>query len=369
MKIESTTSYPELLNSIKTRIQTAQVKAALSVNAEMISLYWEIGKMILDRQRDEGWGAKIIDKLSKDLVSEFPEMKGFSSRNLKYMRKFAEAYPNLKFANEPIEINSPFVQQVVAQKSLEENSPFVQGPLAQITWYHNIALMDKVKSKEERLWYAKQAIKNGWSRNILVHQIESGLYQRQVLTEKTTNYDRTLPSPQSDLAQQTLKDPYIFDFLSLGKKAKERELENELTRHITKFLLELGAGFAYVGKQYHLYVGGKDFYIDLLFYHLKLRCYVAIEIKTGDFKPEYAGKINFYLSALDDLLKHAEDNPSIGIVLCRTKNKVIAEYALRDVTKPIGLAKYKLSHIIPEELQKSLPEPEEIEKELGEDFI
>jgi predicted nuclease of restriction endonuclease-like (RecB) superfamily len=342
LEIDKINSYPEFLNSIKAKIRASQVKAALSVNAEMIFLYWEIGRMILERQKEEGWGAKIIDNLSRDIRIEYPDVKGFSSRNLKYMRKFAESYPDFSI-----------VQQLVAQ----------------ISWGHNIVLLDKIESSKERLWYARQVIENGWSRNVMVHQIEGGLFQRQALPEKTTNYERTLPAPQSELAEQTLKDPYIFDFLSLGKEARERDIENELMRHITNFLLELGAGFAFIGRQYHLEVAGKDFYIDLLFYHLKLRCYVAIELKIGEFKPEYAGKINFYLSALDDLAKSSDDNPSIGIVLCKTKNKVVVEYALRDMSKPIGVSEYRLSHAIPEELRKSLPEPEVLEAELKEKDI
>ncbi len=333
--------YVNLVNDLKNKILQAQRKAVLSVNTELIRLYWEIGMSILERQDREGWGSKIIDRLSMDLRKSFPEVKGFSPRNLKYMRKFAESYPDFKI---------------------------VQEVLAQLTWYHNIALMDKLDSSSKQLWYASQTIENGWSRNVLVHQIESGLYERQAVADKTTNFGKTLPAPQSDLALQMVKDPYKFDFLTIGQEAKEKEVEKELVRHITKFLLELGSGFSFVGSQYHLEIGEEDYYIDLLFYHLKLRCFVAIELKMGDFKPEYAGKINFYLSAIDDILRHQDDNPSIGLILCKTKNKVTAEYALRDMTKPIGVSEYKLFARVPEELIKSLPSVEELEAEFEEDL-
>jgi predicted nuclease of restriction endonuclease-like (RecB) superfamily len=334
-------SYIETLNSLKEKIKTSQIKAALSVNAQMICLYWEIGKTILERQQVEGWGSKVIDKLSLDLSNSFPEMKGFSSRNLKHMRRFAETYPDMEF-----------VKQVVSQ----------------LPWGHNIVLLNKLKDNAERSWYAKKAFENGWSRNILTMQIESNLYQRQALTEKVTNFDLTLPKPQSDLAQDILKDPYKFDFLSLGDEALEREIEKELVKHITNFLLELGKGFAFVGRQYHLEIGGDDYYIDLLFYHLNLNCFIVIELKAGEYKPEYAGKLNFYLSAVDDLLKREHDNPSIGIILCKTKNKIKVEYSLRNLHKPIGVSEFMLVESIPEELKRSLPTIEEIEKELEDDL-
>lgn len=328
--------YAEFLADLKERIRRARIKAALSANRELILLYWEIGRMILERQRKEGWGSKVIDRLAQDLRREFPDMKGFSARNLKYMRAFAEAYPDKEF---------------------------VQEVLAQITWYHNITLLEKVKDPKERIWYIQQTIEHGWSRNVLVHQIESGLYHRK--GKAITNFDRTLPAPQSDLAREVLKDPYVFDFLGLTEDIRERELERQLIACIRDFLLELGVGFAFVGSQVHLEVGGEDFYLDLLFYHLKLRCYVVIELKTGEFKPEYAGKMNFYLSAVDDLLRHPDDRPSIGIILCKSKNKVIVEYALRDTTKPIGVSSYRLTRALPEELKSSLPSVEELERELG----
>ncbi|MEI8390689.1 MAG: PDDEXK nuclease domain-containing protein [bacterium] len=332
-------SYIEILDTLKQKIKTAQLKASLAVNAEMLILYWEIGKIILEKQKQEGWGAKIIDTLSHDLSTNFPEMKGFSTRNLKYMRKFAETYPDFKF---------------------------VQVPLALITWYHNITLLDKIKNKEERLWYANKTVEFGWSRNVLVLQIESQLYQRQAIADKTSNFKNTLPVPQSELAHNMLKDPYKFDFLGIGQESQEKEIENALVQHMKKFLLELGVGFAFVGQQYHLEVGEQDFYLDLLFYHLKLRCYVIIELKSKEFKPEYAGKLNFYLSAADDLLRHPGDKPSIGILLCKNKNNVIAEYALKDINKPIGISEYTLTQAIPENLKTNLPSIEELEAELSD---
>lgn len=326
--------YQEFLESLKDRVSIAQLRAVASVNRELVLLNWQIGKEILKRQEQFGWGARVIDLLSRDLTQAFPNMRGFSPRNLKYMRAFAQQNPADKI---------------------------VQEVLAQLTWYHNITLLDKVKEGQERLWYAQNAIEYGWSRNMLVHQIELKLYERQ--GKALSNFQQTLISPQSDLAQQSLKDPYIFDFLMLTSKAQEREIEKALVQHITKFLLELGSGFAFIGQQYHLEVEGKDYYADLLFYNLKLRCYVVIELKTGEFKPEYAGKLNFYLSALDKFVKDAEDKPSIGMILCKSKGKLIVELALKDINKPIGVANYELLETIPEKFKASLPSVEELEAE------
>lgn len=324
--------YEELLGELKQRILQAQIRAALSVNRELVLLYWQIGREILRRQEQEGWGAKVIDRLARDLRAEFPEMKGFSPRNLKYMRAFAASYPD---------------------------ELIVQQTAAQMPWFHTCLLLDKVKDPAEREWYVGAVIQFGWSRNILAHQIETGLYQRQ--GQAVTNFDRTLPAPQSDLARQILKDPYNFDFLNMGQEAHERDLEQALLAHIRAFLLELGVGFALVGSQYHLEVGGEDFYLDLLFYHLRLRCFVVIDLKIGDFRPEYAGKMNFYLAAVDDLLRHRDDQPSIGIILCKTQNRTIAEYALRDMQAPLGIATYRLTEALPKELRGSLPTIEELE--------
>jgi predicted nuclease of restriction endonuclease-like (RecB) superfamily len=335
-----TAGYTELLRSLKKRIRSAQVKAALSVNHELILLYWQIGQEILTRQARENWGSKVIDRLAVDLQREFPDMKGFSLRNLIFMRGVAEAFPD-----------KSIVKQLVSQ----------------IPWGHIIRIIQMVKDPNERTWYIRKAIGNGWSRNVLVLQIESDVYNRQ--GKAVSNFKKTLPPQQSDLAQQMLKDPYVFDFLTMGKEAHERAVEKELVNHITKFLLELGAGFAFVGKQFHLEVSGHDFYIDLLFYHTRLHCYVVVELKSDVFKPEFAGQINFYLSALDDLVKAPEDNPSIGIILCATKDRILAEYALRDIKKPIGVAEWKtkLTRSLPKKLKGNLPTIEEIEAELGKE--
>ncbi len=329
--------YPAFLSRLKLLIQEAQIKAALSVNQQLILLYWQIGRDILVRQGQEGWGAKVINRLSDDLRGEFPDIKGFSPRNLKYMRSFAEAWPDPEF-----------VQQVAAQ----------------IPWFHNCVILDKLTQPADREWYIQKTIANGWSRNVLVHQIENRLINRE--GKGVTNFSATLPQEQSDLALQTMKDPYIFDFLQMGEKIRETELERGLIEHIREFLLELGLGFAFVGNQYHLEVADQDYYLDLLFYHLKLRSYVVIDLKVGDFIPEYAGKMNFYLSAVDDLLAHPSDNPSIGIVLCKAKNRVIAEYALRDMARPIGVAGYTLTSSLPREMSGRLPTVDELEEELGE---
>jgi len=331
-------SYGDFLSGLKDRIRATQIRAAGSVNRELVLLYWQIGRDILDRQSRENWGAKVIDRLAADLRQAFPDIQGFSPRNLKYMRSFAEAWPD------------------------EE---FVQAPLAQITWYHNVAILEKIKEPAERLWYARATIQHGWSRNVLVHQIESGLYRRQ--GQALSNFDRTLPPAQSELVQQIIKDPYNFDFLTLGPAAHERDLERELLGHLREFLLELGVGFAFVASQYPLEVGGEDFRLDLLFYHLKLRCYVVVELKLGVFRPEFVGKMNFYLSAIDDRLRHPDDQPSIGILLCKERNRVVAEYALRDYFKPIGISEYRLAESLPETLRGSLPTIEELEAELGTD--
>ena len=334
--IPNAKAYQELLSVLKRQIRTAQVRAALAVNRELVLLYWEIGKQILVRQSEDGWGANVIERLSKDLRSEFPEMQGLSPRNLGYMKAFAEAWPD-----------ESILQQLAAK----------------LPWFHNCVLLNKVKVPSERVWYIEQAIENGWSRNVLVMQIESGLYRRQ--GKALTNFQATLPAPQSDLAQQLIKDPYNFDFLTLATEAQERDLEQGLLAHLRQFLIELGVGFAFVGSQVLLEVGGEDFKIDLLFYHLKLRCFVVIDLKMRPFKPEYAGKMNFYLSAVDDLLRHPDDKPSIGLILCKAKNRIIAEYALRNTTAPMGISVFKHLEKLPEQLKGTLPTIEEIEAELG----
>jgi predicted nuclease of restriction endonuclease-like (RecB) superfamily len=334
--ISTSKGYQDLLARLKGQIQSAQVRAAVAVNQELVVLYWGIGKEILSRQEEDGWGTGVIERLAKDLHSEFPDMKGLSPRNLGYMKAFAEAWPE-----------EPILQQAVAK----------------LPWGHNVRILDLVKPPEERLWYVQQAIQNRWSRNVLVMQIESGLFRRQ--GKAVTNFQATLPAPQSDLAQEIIKDPYNFDFLMLTTEAQERDLERGLLEHLRQFLIELGTGFAFLGSQVPLEVAGEDFRLDLLFYHVKLRCYVVIDLKMTPFKPEYAGKMNFYLAAVDDMLRHPDDKPSIGLILCKTKNRIIAEYALRNTTTPMGISEFKLLEKLPEQLKGTLPTIEEIEAELA----
>ena len=330
-----TAEYADFISKLKADIGRTQVKAALAVNRELVLLYWRIGNGILAKQKELGWGAKVVEQISLDLRLEFPAMKGFSRTNLLYMRLFADAYPD-----------EAIVQQAVGR----------------IPWGHIVRILDKVKDPVERNFYITKTIENGWSRNVLEIQIETGLYLRQ--GKAITNFDLTLPKPQSDLAQQLLKNPYNFDFLGLTDEAHERDIEQAMVRHIRDYLLELGSGFAFVGSQYRLDVGGEEFLIDQLFYHLKLRCYFVLELKAGKFKPEYLGKLNFYLSAIDDLLREDGDNLSVGLILCRGENQTVVEYALRDLSKPIGISSYELTKILPENLRGNLPTIEEIEAEL-----
>jgi len=331
--------YAEALNEIKSRIQQERLRVLLAANSAMTLLYWDIGQMILKKQSQAGWGAKIIDRLAKDLREAFPDMKSFSSRNLKYMRAFAEAW---------------------------QDPSIVQQLAAQIPWFHNCLLLGKIKDQATREWYIHRTIENGWSRNILSLQIESGLHERQ--GKAITNFKKILPPEDSDMATQVFKDPYLFDFLGTADLRRERELEQALVDHIQHFLLELEAGFAFVGRQVPLEVAGHDFLIDLLFYHLKLRCFVVIELKAVPFDPSFIGQLNFYLSAVDDLLRHPDDKPAIGLLLCRTRDKLVVEYALRDLNKPIGVAEWETQIVkeLPKELKSSLPTIEELEKELNE---
>ena len=326
--------YLSIIENIKTKIGNAQFKAAVSVNRELVMLYYNIGLII---NENKSWGNKFIENLARDIKLAFPNSTGYSVRNLKYMAKFAEEYPD---------------------------SEFVQTVSAQIPWSHNCLIMDKIKDTDTRVWYINKTIENGWSHSVLTHQIESSLYERQVIAEKISNFENRLPAPQSELAIQTMKDPYIFDFIPFKEDMIERDIENALVKEITALLLELGTGFAFLGNQYHLNVGGDDFYIDLLFYNINLRSYVVIELKTGDFKPEYAGQLNFYLSAVDGILKKDTDNPSIGLLLCKSKNNLVAEYSLRDMSKPIGISEYKITNNLPEELEKQLPSVEDIQKRI-----
>ena len=323
--------YDKLLNKLKDRIRRAQVRAALAVNQELITLYWQIGRELLLKEAEKGWGSKVVERLAQDLKREFPEIKGFSARNMRYMKSFAETYPD---------------------------EAMLQRSVATLPWRHNIALLEKLKSREEREWYAQQAIENGWSRDMLVFQIENHLHRR--MGGAITNFEQVLPKPQSDLAQSLLKDPYHLDFLSLSKDAQERDLEQALVTHIQDFLLELGVGFAFVGRQFPIEVDGRDYRIDMLFYHLRLRCYVVIELKIGDFEPSFGSQVNFYISAIDDLIRHPDDQPTIGLILCTSKSKTVVEYALRNLNTPIGVATHRLS----KEIAESLPSVEQLEMEL-----
>ncbi|VVO39706.1 PDDEXK nuclease domain-containing protein [Pseudomonas fluorescens] len=329
--------YTDWLAELKARIHYAQQRAVQVVNRELVLLYWQIGRDILVRQRREGWGAKVIDRLAHDLRTAFPDMKGFSRANLMYMRAFAEAWPDAEI-----------VQQAVGH----------------LPWGHNLVLLAKLKDPQQRQAYAQRAVEYGWSRSILGMHIETRLLEREGKAQ--TNFAIQLPAPGSDMAQQTLKDPYVFDFLDVAREANEREIEHALVQHVTRFLLELGAGFAFVGRQVPLEVGGDDFFIDLLFYHLKLRCYVVIELKADKFKPEHLGQLGFYLTAVDVQMKSEHDAPTIGLLLCKSKNKVVAEYALRDSAKPMGVAEYQLVESLPAELKTTLPSIEQIEHELAE---
>lgn len=328
--------YANWLSELKDRIHTVQQRAALAVNRELVLLYWQIGSDILLRQRREGWGTKVIERLAHDLRNAFPEMKGFSRANLMYMRAFAEAW---------------------------SDETIVQQAVGQLPWGHNLVLLTKLKNAQQRLAYAQRAIEHGWSRSLLEIHIETGLLEREGKAQ--TNFESRLPAPGSDLARQSLKDPYLFDFLGIGQEADERAIETALVQHVTRFLLELGAGFAFVGRQVHLEVGGDDFFIDLLFYHLKLRCYVVIELKADKFKPEHLGQLAFYLTAVDAQVKTEHDAPTIGLLLCKSKNKVVAEYALRDANRPMGVAEYQLLESLPALLQTNLPSIEQIEQELA----
>jgi predicted nuclease of restriction endonuclease-like (RecB) superfamily len=367
--------YAALLTDIKTRIRAAQVRATLGANAEMLTMYWDVGRMIEQRQKTEGWGAAVIPRLARDIRNELPEVKGFSERNIKLMTQFYREYPW------PISIGQRPVAQLDngGQKSPPTMTPTltailpqgvakldpcekVQRLVAQLPWAHNVLLIQTIKHLPTRCWYMMAAIQEGWSRDVLGAMIKSRAHERQ--GKAVTNFEARLPSPQSDLVRQVLKDPYIFDFITLEEPFHEREMETSLIRHLEKFLLELGRGFAFVGRQFHLDVGEEDFYIDLLFYHLTLRCFVVIDLKKGAFKPEYAGKMNFYCSVVDDRLRHASDNPTIGLILCQDKKKVVAEYALRGVRKPIGVSEYELTRALPKEFKSALPAIAEIEREM-----
>lgn len=351
--------YASLLAEIKTRIQAAQTRAVLAANSELIQLYWQVGRLLDRRQGEAGWGAAVIPRLARDIANELPEVKGFSARNMDRMVAFARAYPR------PLD----FSPRLVAKTDAPEISPRAVAKLEgdsllwQLPWGHHALLLQMLKDEPARRWYMAETVAQGWSRSVLRMQVESAAHQRRGAA--VTNFAERLPAPQSDLARQALKDPYIFDFLTLEAGFHERELETGLVAHLEKFLLELGQGFAFVGRQYHLAVGDSDFYLDLLFYHLKLRSYLVIELKRGDFKPEYAGKLNFYCNVVDDTLRHPSDAPTIGLMLCQGKDNILAEYALRGIDKPIGIASYELTRSLPETLLSALPSIESIEAELS----
>ena len=355
--------YSDWLGDIKKQIHEAQQRAAQALNLHLVSLYWKIGRAILEQQKQQGWGAKIIDRLAQDLRTNFSEMKGFSRTNMMYMRALAEAWPDTGICSATgAQMDGGLCSTAAGQF---DPLAIVQQLLDKLPWGHHCVLLDKLKTREDREWYLQKTIEHNWSRNILVMQIESRLIERSGAA--VMNFPLTLPKPESDLARESLKDPYCFDFLGLGEEAQERDIENALVHHVRDFLLELGAGFAFVGKQVLMDVGGEEFFIDLLFYHLKLRCYVVIELKAGKFKPEHLGQLSFYLTAVDAQMKHSQDGPTIGLLLCKSKNKVVAEYALRDKSQPLGVVEYQLVESLPPELQSSLPSIEQIERELTRD--
>lgn len=350
--------YRDWLLALKSRFQQVQLKAAVTVNTALLQFYWELGADIVARQAGSQWGDGFLQQLSADLMQEFPEMKGFSRRNLQLIRQWYAFHAGAR----------SIAKQPVSQMGQQPVAPLPEPPFAQffaIPWGHHLAIIAKCKQHDEARYYVQATQAHGWSRSVLVHQIESGLWQRE--GRAISNFASTLPAPHSDLAAQTLKDPYLFDFLSLGKAHTERELELGLIQHISQFLLELGAGFAYIGRQVPLQVGEREFFLDLLFYHTRLHCHVVVELKTGDFEPEHAGKLNFYLKAVDEQLRSAGDAPSIGLLLCKSRDRLVAEYALSDVHKPMGIASYELTHTLPAELQDKLPSIEALERELGLD--
>jgi len=372
MKAGNHDDFASLLADVKARIQAGQTRAVLAVNSELTRLYWDVGRIIAERQQREGWGAAVIPRLARALHNELPERKGFSERNIDRMIAFYRAYPEAdEFSTRAVSKleGGPKSPQAVAKVLAPAKGT---QPVAQLRgemfwslpWAHHVILLQKVKDPATRRWYMAQALANGWSRNVLAVQIDAKVHARK--GQAVSNFAAVLPPPQSDLAQQTLKDPYIFDFLTLEEPFHERELETQLVRHLEKFLLELGQGFAFVGRQYRLDVGDDDFYIDLLFYHLRLRAFVVIELKRGKFKPEYAGKLNFYCNVVNDRLKHPTDEPTIGLILCQEHNRLLAEYSFAGIDKPIGISTYELTRALPPAMQSALPTVEEIEAELEE---
>ncbi len=348
-EILTTKEYRDWLIDIKRRVQSAQLKAATAVNTALLEFYWSLGADIAEKQKNATWGSGFLKQLSKDLMAEFPDMKGFSYRNLAAIKKWY-----LFYSQEAVKVKQP--------ASLLRQQPVAK--LVQIPWWHNVVIIQKCSTVEQALFYVRKTVENNWSRSVLIHQIESDLFARS--GKAVTNFDKTLPSPQSDLAREMIKDPYNFDFLTLTKDFTERELEKGLIDHVTRFLMELGAGFAYVGKQVPLQVGEREFFLDLLFYHTRLHCYVVIELKVSEFEPEHVGKLNFYIKAVDEQLRRDGDTPTIGILLCKGKDRLVAEYALSNIHKPMGVSEYELTRVLPDELKSSLPTIEQIEAELQE---
>ena len=354
--------YAEWRKDIEHLIEVAKLRTAINVNADTLALYWTLGKRILAQQRQFGWGANIISKLSVDLSQKFPNDRGYSLSNLKSMRRFAEAYPDFPFLQVPLaKMENIPIGQVALDQFKEDDKGFVQVPLAQITWYHHISLLSKVKDIAERAYYITETAQNGWSRDVMLMQITNGYIHAK--GHAINNFEQTLPPLQSDLAKYIFKDPYNFSFLGTVALQNELDIEKTLTSKITDFLLEMGRGFAYIGRQYHISVDGDDYYIDLLMYHLKLHCYVVVELKAVEFKPEFVSKLNFYISAVDDIVKSPEDKPTIGLLLCRTKSNKKAEFSLRGITQPMGIAQYETEKLFAD-VASALPQIEEIEKEL-----
>ena len=350
--------YKIWLESLKNKFRSSQIKASIKVNTTLLEFYWDLGEQIVEKQQEYKWGSGFLEKLSRDLSAEFPDVKGFSYTNVKNIRQWFVFWQQLVG-----ELKTTKSQQLVGESSVDKTKQIV-SQIFMIPWGHNIAIIQKCKNIDEAIYYVQNTLKNGISRSVLVHQIESNLYERN--GKALTNFENTLPPIQSDLAKEITKDPYNFDFITLTNDYQEKELEDELTQNITNFLLELGSGFAFVGRQYKLNVGGDEFKIDLLFYHIKLKCYVVVELKATSFKPEHAGKLSFYTSAIDGELKNSDDNPTIGILICKSKNNTVVEYALKDINKPLGISEYQLTEILPKEFKSSLPSIEEIEAKLDE---
>lgn len=373
--------YINILNALKKKIRQARTKAAITVNVELLKLYWEIGTIVSAQEKTKGWGAKVVVQLSKDLSTEFPDMKGFSQRNLRYMRDFALAYPELGNADiASILQGTPAKSQLIDNKRVKilqqaaaksknaqnQGAVILQQAVAKLPWGHHIVILTKVKSSEERKFYIHKCIENNWSRDILTVQIDSGLHKR--VGTSINNFGNTLPAYHSDLANATIKNPYVFDFLSMGEKIQERDFEKALIKHLKEFMLELGKGFSYVGNQKNINVQGDDYFLDLLFYNYHLHCFVVFELKVGDFKPEYAGKLNFYVNTINEQLKGEQDKPTIGVLLCKTPNETVIKYSLQTIKAPIGVADYTLANALPKQLKAEMPTVEELEAEIEKEM-